>query len=82
MILVSFGLLIHKETVTKVDARIGNILKAEWNVLMPNPQLIRINIIGQRILSAHFLFLRFTKISSLNIQTPLGIMPAVPPIKQ
>ena len=79
IILVSLGLSIQREIVTKVDAVMGKRLYQALKVLKPSAQFMIINTIGHITLAAHFLSLRLTKMSSLNIPTPLGIIPAKPP---
>ncbi len=76
---ISFGLSIQRETVTAVDAAIGRILKRLENVEKPRLQLIRMKIDGHMILAAHFLLFLCIKMSSLNMPTKFGIIPAVPP---
>ncbi len=79
MIFVRCGLSIHNETVTNVDAAIGNTLKTELNVLITRIQFTIINKIGHKAIFAHLCFLRLINMISRNMPTAFGISPAVPP---
>ena len=79
MSFVRRGLSIQREIVTKADAPIGSILKAELKVLTPKIKFIAINRQGHKKRLAHLCFFRNINTISRSMPTAFGIRPAIAP---